>query len=128
MVSKTFQALFDKAIPGDELARERSFSTFLAIFPPPAQHCHQMGYGRWICGKDAILCDPTELVISLAKEAEDGICIGMRVHAAIQGDSKQFCLAPIQIDGDKPAHMVWVFANLLGSREPLKTSLAEHFI
>lgn len=127
IVSRTFQALFDKAVPGTELAGG-VFSLSWLILPPPTQRCHQMGDGRWSLEKDTTFCDPTELVIFLAKEAEDERCKGMNVHAIVQGKSKPFCLAEIQNGGDKPAQVDWVYANPLGSGEPLKIFLTECFI
>lgn len=62
------------------------------------------------------------------KEAEDERCKGMKVHATVQGKRKQFCLADIQNDENKPAQVVWVYANPLGNGEPLKIFLAEHFV
>lgn len=70
---------------------------------------------------------PTELVIFLAKEAEDESRKGMKVHAMVQGKSKQFCLAEIQDDGIKLVQIVWVYVNPLGSGAPSKIFLAEHF-
>lgn len=92
IMSKTFQALFDKAIPSTDLAGG-VFSLSWLILPPPTQHCHQMGDGRWSLEKDTTFCDPAELVIFLAKEAEDERCKGMKVHAIVQRKSRQFCLA-----------------------------------
>lgn len=91
VVSKTFQALFDKSIPSIELAGG-VFSLSWLILPPPTPHCHQMGDGRWSLEKDTTFCDPRELVIFLAKEAEDKRCKGMKLHAIVQGKNKQFCL------------------------------------
>lgn len=91
-MSKTFQASFDKAIPSTELAGG-VFPLSWLILSPPTQHCHQMGDGRGSLEKDTTFCDPTELVIFLAKEAEDERCKGMTVHAIVQGKSKQFCVA-----------------------------------
>lgn len=73
-----------------------------------------MGDGRESLEKDTTLCDPTEFVRFLAKEAKDEICNGIKVHAIVRGKSKRFCLAKIQ-NGDQPAQIGWVCANPLGS-------------
>lgn len=121
-----FQALFDKAVPGNELARGL-FSLSWLILPPPAQRCHQMGDGKWSVEEDTTLCDPTEPVIFLAKKSEDGRCSGIKVRAIVQGQSRWFCLAEIQNDDDKPAQVAWICANPLESRKRLKGFLAKHF-
>lgn len=75
-----------------------------------------MGDGRQSLEKDTTLCDPIELVIFLAKEAEDERCEGMKAHAIVQRENKQFCLAEIEKDGAKPAQGGWVYTNSLESK------------
>lgn len=75
-----------------------------------------MGDGRQSLEKDTTLCDPIELVIFLAEGAEDERCEGMKAHAIVQRESKQFCLAEIEKDGAKPAQGGWVYTNSLISK------------